>query len=286
MTLTLKNKKMKRLSLGLAILAILFSACKNEKKEFSTHTVSGEQCSLLIFDEAIFDDVDTVGLSISYSLEWPDKGVVSPSTMRELQYLCFGDSTSSSVEEAARQWMKTVDDLDDEDAMTKKSVDSLSPDLQFYSYYNLESTCQEDSDVVVFTVKSESYRFGGAHGIYTVDFLTIDKETGDAIHLVDLVTDTNILCEAIARAIQDLDVNKDTRECLFDEFIGVDRMPLPRNFTIDSARNSIIVYYGLYEITCYACGIQEVVLPIFWLSKHVPLTPYAKRLFGPDSYIE
>jgi hypothetical protein len=81
-------------------------------------------------------------------------------------------------------------------------------------------------------------------------------------------------------------VNKDTRECLFDEFVDVERMPLPRNYTIDSARNSIIVYYGLYEITCYACGIQEITLPIFWLSKHVPLTPYAKRLFGPDSYIQ
>lgn len=40
------------------------------------------------------------------------------------------------------------------------------------------------------------------------------------------------------------------------------------------------------EGTTFACGIQSVVLPIFWLSKHVPLTPYAKRLFGPGSYIE
>ena len=52
------------------------------------------------------------------------------------------------------------------------------------------------------------------------------------------------------------------------------------------ARNDITVSYDLYHIQPYACGIPSVVLPIFWLSKHVELTPYAKRLFGPDSYIK
>ena len=100
------------------------------------------------------------------------------------------------------------------------------------------------------------------------------------------MTDTALLCEAIARAIQDLDVNKDIRECLYEEFGDAERMPNNFNFLIDSARNGIIVEYGLYEIAPYACGIQSVYLPIFWLSKHVPLTAYAKKIFGPDSYIE
>lgn len=61
---------------------------------------------------------------------------------------------------------------------------------------------------------------------------------------------------------------------------------MPASFFIDSARNDITVGYDLYDIQPYACGIPTVVLPIFWLSKHVELTPYAKRLFGPDSYIK
>lgn len=36
----------------------------------------------------------------------------------------------------------------------------------------------------------------------------------------------------------------------------------------------------------FPCGIQAVTLPIFWLSKHVRLTPYAKGLFGPECYVE
>ncbi len=63
-------------------------------------------------------------------------------------------------------------------------------------------------------------------------------------------------------------------------------MPMPDDFFIDCTRSAIIVNYGLYHIAPYACGIQSVVLPIFWLSKHVDLTPYSKRLFGPGSYIE
>lgn len=277
---------MKRLTLCLVLAVVLLAGCKSEPREFTTHTLSDIQSYLLIFEEALFDNVDTIGLTIDYSVEWPDNGVMSPAAMRELQYLCFGDSTAATVEDAAQRWFASVDYLDDDDAMCKKEVDSIDNTLQFYSYCNLESSCWQDSILAVFTVKTESYYFGAAHGMYSADFLTVDKETGNAVHLADLVTDTNLLCEAIAHAVQDLDVNKDTRECLFDEFIDVERMPLPRNFTIDSARNSIIVYYGLYEITCYACGIQEVTLPIFWLSKHVPLTPYAKRLFGPDSYIQ
>ena len=116
--------------------------------------------------------------------------------------------------------------------------------------------------------------------------LTVDIETGNAIHLTDLVTDTNLFCEAVARAIQDLDVNSDVYESLFEEFMDTNRMPLPSNFTIDSARNSINVYYGIYEIAAYCYGIQVVNLPIFWLSKHVPLTPYCKRLFGPGCSVE
>ena len=59
-------------------------------------------------------------------------------------------------------------------------------------------------------------------------------------------------------------------------------IPLPNGALLPSDT----VSYDLYHIQPYACGIPSVVLPIFWLSKHVSLTPFAKRLFGPDSYVE
>lgn len=261
---------------------MLLAGCKHEPKEFTTHTLSGDRCYLQIFDEPFIMDLDTIGTKMTYSVAWPDEGMVSPSAMRELQYLYFDDSTSADVETALIGWLANPFYEDESNSQKVKSIDEERP----YSYYSLEGSCTQDSALAVFAAKTELYSVGAAHGLYTVRYLTIDKETRNVVHLTDLVTDTNLLCEAIAHAIQELEVNKETYECLFDEFKEVDRMPMPANFLVDSARNGISVFYGLYEITPYSCGIQEITLPIFWLSKHVPLTPYAKRLFGEGCSIE
>jgi hypothetical protein len=275
---------MKRILTFVALGTLLLVGC-GKSKEFHTHAVSGEQCYQLDFEEQIGPWGTSVGLKVSYELAWPDRDVVSPSAERELMFLCFGDSSAANVDDAVKAWLAAPFFYNEEDGCTKTPIAKLDEEGE-YSYVNLESSCDQDSALAVFTVKNECFFLGAAHGMYSVDFLTVDKASGNVIHLADLVTDTALLCEAIAHAIQDLEVNKDTRECLFDEFIDAERMPLPRNFLVDSARNNITVFYGLYEITPYCCGIQGVVLPIFWLSKHVPLTPYTKRLFGPESYIE
>lgn len=284
---------MKHTTILILLAALLLAGCKHGNQEtseetapqFTTHTVSGEQCYLVTFDQERDPWGIDFGTKASFSLTWPDKDILSPEAERELLLLCFMDSTATNFDEAAQRWLATPFSYEDEMDCERKPVKSIDEDSD-YSYMHLESSCSEDSTLATFIIKTESFIFGAAHGMYSVDYLTVDKATGNAVHLDDLVTDTNLLCEAIAHAIYDLDVNKETRECLFDEFRDVDRMPLPSNFVIDSARNNIIVVYALYELTPYACGIQNIVLPIFWLSKHVPLTPYAKRLFGPGSYIE
>lgn len=271
---------MKRIITCLALTALMLTGC-HKTKEFTTHTISGEQCYLLTFDEEMGPWGTSIGLKNSLSVAWPDKGTISRDAERELILRCFGDSTSANAHEAMQRWLASSLFFEEENPKVEPT-DSLIVTSEFgYSYNDLDVTYTEDSALVTYIIKCESYFAGAAHGMYSFDNLTIDKATGNVIHLTDLVTDTNLLCEAVAHAIQDLEVNKDIRDCLFDEFIDVERMPLPHNFTVDSAHNGIIVYYGLYEIASYACGIQEVVLPIFWLSKHVPLTPYAKELFGP-----
>ncbi len=276
---------MKRLILCMAVAAVLMAGCKQKTMEFTTHALNGNHCYLELFDKALFDNVDTIGVEIRYSVEWPDEGVMTPQAMRELQYLYFGDSIAT-VEEAAARWLTSSFCYDDEDGVRKQERDSIDVPVDGPSSSIIKGSCSLDNTLAVFTVWRESFCFGAAHGIYSADYLTVDQETGNVVHLADLVTDTNLLCEAIAHAIQELEVNKETYECLFDEFKEVDRMPMPANFLVDSARNGISVFYGLYEITPYCCGIQEITLPIFWLSKHVPLTPYAKRLFGEGCSIE
>jgi hypothetical protein len=283
---------MKRLTLIFALAALVLAGCKHDKPEntqdgtaFATRILSGVQCYQVTFDKEKEPWGTDFTTKTDYTLAWPVEGAVTAETERELLQLYFMDSSSVSFDEAARRWLAMPFSYEDEYECERKPIDAVDENSN-YGYMHLESSVTEDSTLAVFIVKTESFVVGAAHGMYSVDYLTVDKSSGSAIHVADLVTDTNLLCEAVARAIQDLDVNKDIRECLFDEFRDAARMPMPDNFVVDSARNSITVVYSLYEIAPYACGIQSVVLPIFWLSKHVPLTPYAKRLFGPGCSVE
>ena len=276
---------MKRTTLLIALAALLLAGCKHETNGFATRTISGEQCYQVVFDKEQAPWGTDFFTKTDYKLEWPAKGAMSAEAERELLLLYFMDSAATNFDEAAQRWLALPFSYEDEYDSERKPVEAIDKNEE-YGYMHLESSCTQDSALAVFTVTSESFVVGAAHGMYSVEYLTIDKATGNTIHIDDLVTDTNLLCEAVARAIQDLDVNKDIRECLFDEFRDAARMPMPDNFVVDSARNSITVVYSLYEIAPYACGIQSVVLPIFWLSKHVPLTPYAKRLFGPGCSVE
>lgn len=272
---------MKRI-LIIALAALTLAGCNRGNKEFTTRQMEGSIC---LYHSEGPDDPWPIYEKNSYSVAWPAKGLLTDEALSELMVLCFDDSTSVDVDKAAKHWLKRIWFTDDE-SLTGQVIDTNTiPDTIEYSYMHIESSCTQDSDFAVFLVRSESYGAGAAHGIYSANTLTVDKHTGRVVHLDDLVTDTNLLCEAVARAIQDLEVNKDVRECLFDEYVDVDRMPMPTDFFIDDSRNSIVVSYGLYHITPYCCGIPSVVLPIFWLSKHVPLTPYAKTVFGPDSHL-
>ena len=88
------------------------------------------------------------------------------------------------------------------------------------------------------------------------------------------------------RAIEDLTVNKEVCDCLYDGYKNGETIIVPDNFFIDSTRSTITVVFQQYDIAPYACGLPSVVMPIFWLSKHTELTPYAKKLFGKGSYIQ
>lgn len=278
--------KMKKLTLSFALAALLLAGCNNDNKEFTTRSISATQCYLLSYDEQMGPWGDTLGLKKVLEVEWPAKGFLSAAAERELMMLCFDDSTSANVDKAVAAWLaKPYIYTDDGEAPHVKTVDTLDESRE-YSYMAVRCNTTHDSVLATFNVGIETFGAGAAHGIYSSHTLTVDLESGNVVRLTDLVSDTNLLCEAIARAIFDLDANKDIRECLFDEYRNADRMPMPASFFIDSARNNITVSYDLYHIQPYACGIPSVVLPIFWLSKHVPLTPYAKRLFGPDSYVE
>jgi hypothetical protein len=271
--------------LSAVLLVLAFAACRQTEPQPAFQTLQDSSAFLLTADEQLWPpESDTLGVSNSYCLAWPAEGLLSPEAEQELLLLTFGDSAATSFQQAADAWLATTwfyeEDVPHLHRHPADSVPSRLPS----NYGHLHSTATFDSTLILFTISSETGAAFAAHGVYATRYLTADRSTGRTVHLNDLV-DTALLGPVIVRAIEDLVVNRPVQESLFDEFRGIPSMPMPDDFFIDSARTCITLVYPLYSIAPYACGIQSIVLPIFWLSKHIPLTPYAKELFGPEAYL-
>lgn len=237
------------------------------KRAFRTDHYTDERCYELTFDDELWGEDGVIGLKASYDVVWPAKGLLDEAAERELMFLTFDDSSAHSMQEAAEQWI-TSTFFYEEDQPQVRRVDSLPDDDGWgVSYEHVQSTCQDFGTRVLFTISGESFGAGAAHGMYGVSYLTIDKESGRALHLTDFVGDTTQLGVLIARAVHELDTNREVLSCLFDEYRDTDRMPQPNTFFVDSARTALTIVYGLYEVAPYACGIQSVVLPFAWLDK-------------------
>lgn len=250
-------------------------------KVFTAHNIKGEQNFLITSNDEFPFAGHVIGMRNSFDIVWPDEGMLTPEAERELMRIYFLDDKAKDFETASRYWLRDASFYLDEGCSVAR-VDNFSDTMQ-YSYFKIESSCEQHDDIATINIYRESYGVGAAHGLYSSEYVNIDVNSGNIIHLNDLV-DTNQLGPVIVRAVEDLTTNSDVLKALFDQ--NPERLPVPSDFTIDSTRSTITLVYQVYDIASYADGIQEIVLPIFWLSKHIPLTPYAKRIFGPESYIE
>lgn len=270
--------------LFLSILACVITGCHQTSGPFATISMSGSHTFMVKTDDPESPEgINPHGVENSYTLIWPQKGMMSREAERELILQVFGDSTASSVDEAAQRWLNNLWLFEETTALEAKRVDSINKQ-QFYTYAHLQNSLEENGELVTFINTNETFLAGAAHGMYIVNYLTYDRKTKRVVHLHDLV-DTTKMGEVVLRAIEDLTVNKDVCDCLYDGYKNGEPIIVPDNFFIDSTRSTITVVFQQYDIAPYACGLQSVVMPIFWLSKHRDLTPYAKKVFGEDSYV-
>lgn len=124
--------------------------------------------------------------------------------------------------------------------------------------------------LLTYHIKSESYYYGAAHGIYANNYVTYDLKLNKAVALNDIVADTTLLRNTILRAIKD--TYDYDRGDLFIPDNGL--LPLPSDFYIQG--QVLHVVYQVYEIASYAQGMIDA-----------PIYPYllkpeeTKRLFTP-----
>lgn len=275
----------KILSLTLILTIVVLTGCGKKNGPFTTFSLSGSHSYMVKTDDPYLPEtLNPCGVENSYSLVWPTKGMMTKEAEKELIMQVFNDSTSTSVNEASQRWLSNLWLYEDTKALETKTVDSVTG-KESYTYAHLSNDIKQHDNLVTFITSTETFLAGAAHGLYTVQYLTYDRKAKRVIHLNDLV-DTSKMGEAVVRAIEDLVVNKDISDCMFEEYHKSGKVAVVDNFFIDSTRSTITIVFQQYDIAPYACGLQSVVLPIFWLSKHVELTPYAKKLFGKGSYLE
>lgn len=266
-------------------MLLLLAGCQRPLPPFATVNMEGQQCMIVKTDDPyLSEEANPFGVENRYKLMWPAKGMMTPEAEKELIRQVFGDSTATSATEAAQRWLNNLWLYDDVKAVKTQRVNSIG-EKYMLTLAELSNSIEENGELVTFVTGNQTCLAGAAHGIYLLQYLTYDRKTQRVVHLNDLV-DTAMLGEVIVRAVNDLVVNKDVLDCMFDEYKTADRIAVPDNFIIDSTRSTITLVFQQYDIAPYACGLPSVVLPVFWLSKHLELTPYAKKLFGKGSYLE
>ena len=280
----------KTLCLALAAAALLMGACRQtpeerdaaNQQEIKITDYRGTLCQELTLKEPIpFMEDNLLQEENTFELKWPDLGAFSPETRGQLIVLAFGDSTATTLEEAAQRFLRQSQ-MEDNEIARRRKIDSIT--TRPCNYKKISGGVEQNGDLLLFHTNYEGMVAFAAHGYYGYNSLIVDRKSGRVVHLEDLM-DTTGIGEVMIRALEDLVVNRDngnTTECLFDEY--KQRLPHPDGFTIDSTRSVVTAHFNPYSAQPYACGMLFVDMPIYWLSKHLQLTPYGKEIFGPESY--
>jgi len=181
---------------------------------------------------------------------------------------CFGDKYKSMTPKAAvaaytekyiKDYRSDLEPMYNKDEADKESESSVGA---WYSYYK-----EVNSHVQLYTKHLLVYRTdyneytGGAHGMYTSNFLNMDLHTLHPVHLDDLfVSDyqealTDLLWNQLMA-----DNKVTTHEALEDlGYASTGDLGPTENFYL--AKNGITFYFNVYDITPYAMGPVEITLP-------------------------
>ena len=159
------------------------------------------------------------------------------------------ETINNKITKWTEDWINEVKQIADE--YFKDKPEPLMT-YQLYARYKLTN----NSDIISFYI--DYYQFsGGAHGITNRIAYNIEKSSGNEIKLKDIFKDNynykDVINEEINRQI-----SKDP-DRYFTGKDGFNGIGDNQNFYIKN--NTLVIYFGLYEIAPYASGISEFIIP-------------------------
>lgn len=159
------------------------------------------------------------------------------------------DSINDKIIKWTENWINEVKEIADE--YFKDKPTPLMP-YQLYARYKLTN----NSDIISFYI--DYYQFsGGAHGITNRIAYNIEKSSGIEMQLKDIFKDNYNYKDVINKEIS-RQISKDP-DRYFTGKDGFNGIGDNQNFYIKN--NTVVIYFGLYEIAPYAAGISEFIIP-------------------------
>ena len=158
------------------------------------------------------------------------------------------DIVNDKVIKWTENWINEVKQIADEYFKDKPSP--LMP-YQLYARYKVTN----NSDIISFYI--DYYQFsGGAHGITNRIAYNIEKSSGNEMQLKDIFKDNYNYKDIINKEIN-RQISKDP-DRYFTGKDGFNGIADNQNFYIKN--NTVVIYFGLYEIAPYAAGISEFII--------------------------
>ncbi|EKY28647.1 hypothetical protein HMPREF0216_00700 [Clostridium celatum DSM 1785] len=123
---------------------------------------------------------------------------------------------------------------------------------QLYARYKITN----NSDILSFYI--DYYQFtGGAHGVTTRIAYNVDLYTGAELMVEDLFKK-----EFDFKRVIDKEIGRQIAKDPDRYFMGKDGFNgIKQNQSFYIKNNSLVIYFGLYEIAPYASGISEFIIP-------------------------
>lgn len=145
--------------------------------------------------------------------------------------------------------------------------ESKNQDFDFIPYEALADFTVNYINDKIISISVTFYTYtGGAHGNTIKESYNFSLETGDKLSLNDLFLENSTYKTIIKDSIKSsIEENSDI---YFDDAISVvDKLSNTQSYYLKD--NSIVIYYGLYEIAPYSSGIREFEIPFSSLSSEL-----------------
>lgn len=254
--------------------SLILTGCSNKKNNLSVDNVETKISNIWVFDSLALDqriggvhpDSINSGMKVDLLLEYPTSAPDSINLTKIQQIISYAflgsDSIKTTIDEVFNiQSRRFVDVALDEVKAWKEwnSKTDLVTDLS--DYYDSRSTKIDTiiDNFMIISTTSYSY-LGGAHGAYYIQYTNIDLSKAEIL-TNDMLYNKNYkenLAEIIQSKIKERNKSTNPENHIY-LLAKLEDISPNENFYL--SEKGITYVYNQYEITPYAQGIVEILLP-------------------------